>query len=124
MSALRVVVDAGSGLAPWRQVQDQIIRLIARGALAPGTRLPPIRQLAGDLGLASGTIARVYRELETAGWVTTARARGTVVAKAAARSDPAALLRAAATEYVTYARELGADDKTAVAAVRAAYGSP
>ncbi|TVT15074.1 GntR family transcriptional regulator [Amycolatopsis acidiphila] len=121
---MRVVVDAGSGLAPWRQVQDQIIRLIARGALAPGTRLPPIRQLAGDLGLASGTIARVYRELEAAGWVVTARARGTVVAEAAARSDPAALLRAAAAEFATSAKELGADEEAAVAAVRAVWSPP
>jgi GntR family transcriptional regulator len=124
MSALRVVVDADSGLAPWRQVRDQITRLIVRGALAPGTRLPPIRQLAGDLGLASGTIARVYRELEAAGLVATGRARGTVVAEAAARRDPAALLRAAAAEYVTSASELGADEHAAVAAVRAAYRSP
>ncbi|WP_236791386.1 GntR family transcriptional regulator [Amycolatopsis sp. GM8] len=121
---LRVVVDAGSGLAPWRQVQDQIIRLIARGSLAPGDRLPPIRQLARDLGLASGTIARVYRELETAGWVTTARARGTVVADSAARRDPEALLRAAAAEFVTAAKELGAGEDTAVAVVREIYGSP
>ncbi|TNC26952.1 GntR family transcriptional regulator [Amycolatopsis alkalitolerans] len=124
MSTVRVVVDASSGLAPWRQVQDQIIRLISRGALAPGTRLPPIRQLAGDLGLASGTIARAYRELEAAGWVRTARARGTVVAETAERSDPAALLRAAAAEFVSAAKEIGADEETAVSVVRKAYGSP
>ncbi|WP_431877913.1 GntR family transcriptional regulator [Amycolatopsis sacchari] len=122
MTTLRVVVDVRSGLAPWRQVQDQIVRLITHGALTPGTRLPPIRQLAGDLGLASGTIARVYRELEAAGWVRTARARGTVVADTAPRADQAALLRAAAAEFAAAAKDLGVDGETAVAAVREAYG--
>lgn len=124
MTALRVVVDAGSGLAPWRQVRDQITRLITRGALAPGTRLPPIRQLARDLGVASGTIARVYRELEAGGWVTTGRARGTVVADAVPLSDPDTPLRAAAAEFVAAARDAGADEETAVAVVRELYRSP
>jgi DNA-binding transcriptional regulator YhcF (GntR family) len=119
--SLRVVVDNDSGLAPWRQVHDQIIRMIISGALQPGSRLPPIRQLSRDLGLAAGTIARVYRELETAGWVTTARARGTVVAEPTAYPDPAIVLRAAATEFAALARDLGADADTAAKAVRDAY---
>jgi DNA-binding transcriptional regulator YhcF (GntR family) len=119
--SLRVVVDNDSGLAPWRQVHDQIIRVIISGALQPGSRLPPIRQLSRDLGLAAGTIARVYRELETAGWVTTARARGTVVAEPTAYPDPAIVLRAAATEFAALAQDLGADADTAAKAVRDAY---
>lgn len=119
--SLRVVVDTDSGVAPWRQVHDQVIRLITSGALPAAARLPPIRQLARDLGLAAGTIARVYRELETAGWVSTARAKGTVVAEPAARPEPAAVLRSAAAEFAMLARDLGADADTATAAVRAAY---
>jgi DNA-binding transcriptional regulator YhcF (GntR family) len=119
--SLQVVVDNDSGLAPWRQVHDQIVRLIISGALRAGSRLPPIRQLSRDLGLAAGTIARVYRELETAGWVTTARARGTVVAEPTAHPDPAMVLRAAATEFAALARDLGADADTAAKAVLDAY---
>jgi DNA-binding transcriptional regulator YhcF (GntR family) len=121
--SLRVVVDNDSGLAPWRQVHDQIARLIISGALPPGSRLPPIRQLSRDLGLAAGTIARVYRELETAGWVTTARARGTVVAEPATYPDPALVLRTAATEFAALATDLGADADTAAKAVRDAYAN-
>ncbi|MEU3628419.1 GntR family transcriptional regulator [Amycolatopsis coloradensis] len=117
---LKVVVDTDLGVAPWRQVRDQIVRLITAGALAPGTRLPPIRQLARDLALASGTVARAYRELEEGGWVRTARAKGTVVADAAERPGKAALLRAAADEYARAARELGVDRGAALAAVAAA----
>ncbi len=118
---LKIVVDTESGLAPWRQVHDQIIRAITGGALAEGTRLPPIRQLSRDLGLASGTIARVYRELETAGWVVTARARGTVVTTPPSRPGSARLLQAAAAEFATRAQDLGADVETAVDAIRAAW---
>ncbi|AXB48169.1 GntR family transcriptional regulator [Amycolatopsis albispora] len=118
---VKVVVDADSGVAPWRQVHDQLVRLITAGALTPGTRLPPIRQLARDLGLASGTIARVYRELEAGGWVHTARAKGTVVTEAADRPGKTALLHAAAADYARAARDLGVDAETALAAVASAW---
>jgi GntR family transcriptional regulator len=121
---VKIVVDTGTHLPPWRQVHDQIVRAVTAGALAEGTRLPPIRQLARDLGLASGTVARAYRELEAAGWVVTARARGTVVTIPPHRPDPAALLLAAATDYVARARDLGADLGIALDAVRKAYPSP
>ncbi|HVV24966.1 MAG TPA: GntR family transcriptional regulator [Pseudonocardiaceae bacterium] len=124
MTGPLVVVDAASGLAPWRQVHDQLVTLITAGTLAPGTRLPTIRQLAGDLGLAAGTIARTYRELEARGWVTTGRARGTVVAASSDLPDlpdPAAALRSLARDYAARARALGADEDVAAHAVRQAY---
>ncbi|WP_410653031.1 GntR family transcriptional regulator [Amycolatopsis sp. cmx-4-54] len=120
---MKVVVDTELGIAPWRQVRDQIIRLITTGALAPGTRLPAIRQLARDLALASGTVARVYRELEETGWVCTARAKGTVVAELADRPGPAALLRAAADDYARAVTELGVDPDAALDAAAAALKS-
>jgi GntR family transcriptional regulator len=119
--ALRIVVDTDSGLAPWRQVRDQIIRLVTSGALPPGSKLPPIRQLSRDLGLAAGTVARAYRELETASWVTTGRAKGTVVADAAAHPDTSLVLHSAAADFAALARDLGASADTAAEAVRAAY---
>ena len=56
--------------------------LVLAGALRPGARLPSIRQLADDLGLAGGTVARAYRELEADGIVATRGRHGTVVAGA------------------------------------------
>jgi DNA-binding transcriptional regulator YhcF (GntR family) len=117
---LRVVVDADNGVAPWRQVYDQIVRAITTGALAHGARLPPIRQLARDLGLASGTIARVYRELEAGGQVATGRAKGTVVTGPAEQPNRAELLRKAAAEFAVRAYELNAGPAEAVDAVRTA----
>lgn len=117
---LRVTVDADSGVAPWRQVYDQIVRAIVTGALADGAKLPPIRQLARDLGLASGTIARVYRELEAGGLVATGRAKGTLVTAPTERPNRAGLLREAAMDFAARARELDAGQAEAVDAVRAA----
>lgn len=113
MTAPRLVVDLDSGIAPWRQVRDQLGVLIAGGRLPIGTRLPTIRQLAGDLGLAAGTVARAYRELETEGVLATARRRGTVVV-APPRGLVADQVRALTEEYVTRMRAMGVTDVLAV----------
>ena len=70
----------------------------------PGTRLPTVRELAGQLGLAVNTVARAYRELETAGVVETRGRFGTFVA----RADPSdSAMAAAARSYLDVARGLG-----------------
>ncbi|AHH99528.1 GntR family transcriptional regulator [Kutzneria viridogrisea] len=119
MSRALITVDTTSGVPPWRQIHDQIVRVAGGPLLPAGSRLPTIRQLAGDLGLAAGTVARAYRELEAAGITRTARRLGTVVQE---RTGPAPdLLRVAAAEYLARARELGADLEAALEAVRAEY---
>jgi DNA-binding transcriptional regulator YhcF (GntR family) len=123
MSGLGIAVDLQATPAPWRQIRDQVLRAILAGTLQPGDRLPPIRQLARDLGLAPGTVARSYRELETHDWVHTARARGTVVTERT--THPAtAQLHAAAREFTHRARAIGADPELAVQAVLAAFQQP
>ncbi|MDX6240433.1 MAG: hypothetical protein QOG10_5253, partial [Kribbellaceae bacterium] len=59
-----ISVDPGAAKPPYEQVKGQVEQLIRRGELAQGTRLPTVRQLAGDLGLAVNTVARAYKELE------------------------------------------------------------
>ncbi|MHA7268229.1 GntR family transcriptional regulator [Arthrobacter sp. HLT1-20] len=76
----RIVIDLGTATPPYEQVQTQIASLIAVGELRANTRLPTVRSLAADLGVAAGTVARAYKELEAAGLVTTNRRQGTVVA--------------------------------------------
>jgi GntR family transcriptional regulator len=76
----RLVVDTGSATPPYAELHRQLETAVRAGALAPGQRLPPIRQLARDLGLAVGTVARAYRELEAAGLVVGSRGGGTRVA--------------------------------------------
>ncbi|MFD9071084.1 MocR-like pyridoxine biosynthesis transcription factor PdxR [Streptomyces lasiicapitis] len=59
------------------------------GRLAPGTRLPPYRSLAADLGVARNTVADAYAELVAEGWLTARQGSGTRVAERAAPPPPA-----------------------------------
>ena len=83
-----------------------------------GTRLPAVRQLAADLGLAVNTVARAYRELEAAGLVETRGRHGTVVAPG--RDDATDRLHRAADRVRGRGARLGVPPERAVALVRAA----
>jgi len=64
----------------YRQVADQLRRLVASGELVPGTALPSVRQLARDLGVNLNTIARAYRLLESEGFLVIRDRAGVTVA--------------------------------------------
>jgi DNA-binding transcriptional regulator YhcF (GntR family) len=113
-----ITVDHASQVPPFEQIRLSVAGQIHSGQLPPGTRLPTVRQLATDLALAPNTVARAYRELESAGLVITAGRRGTVVAATgdAAQQEAA---RAAAT-FADVARRLGLDRAQALSLARAA----
>jgi DNA-binding transcriptional regulator YhcF (GntR family) len=75
-----LVLDPASSLPPYEQVRSQLAEAIRQGELLPAERLPTVRQLAGDLGLAVNTVAKAYRQLEETGLVETRGRHGTVVA--------------------------------------------
>jgi DNA-binding transcriptional regulator YhcF (GntR family) len=77
---LDIRLDDQSDRLIYQQIVAQIQEAIATGRLLPSQRLPPIRQLADQLEVAPGTVARAYAQLEAAGTVVTGRARGTFVA--------------------------------------------
>ena len=116
-----VDLDAGSPVPPFEQVREQIAAAAASGALPAGTRLPAIRQLATELGLAAGTVARAYRELEADGVVAGRGRNDTVVLPRAGLTDVdrTAGLAAAAGEFAEAAAELGATRLESLEAVRA-----
>ena len=64
------------------QIVDGIREQIALGILAPGEKLPSVRELAGVLAINPNTIQRAYRELEAGGWVTSEAGRGCFVRQA------------------------------------------
>ena len=100
------------------QLRSQIIDGIRGGRLPPGTRLPTVRELAAQLGMAVNTVARAYRELESAGILETRGRFGTFVA----RTDPAdAAMATAAHTYATAAKALGVDKDEALKYVEAAF---
>jgi DNA-binding transcriptional regulator YhcF (GntR family) len=112
---------------PYEQLRRQLASMIQSGVIATGDRLPPVRQLAADLGLAVGTVARTYRELEAAGLVATRRGGGTRVRPPPASPAPAArrqALREHAETYLRHARQLGATDDEVHQAVVEALAGP
>jgi DNA-binding transcriptional regulator YhcF (GntR family) len=115
---LRVVVDLGSAEPPFEQVRAQLAGLIGSGRLLPGERLPTVRALAADLGLAVNTVARAYKELEASGLVETRRRAGTVVASGAHTADVAVAALAGKFAAAAYAAGLG--EAAALDLVRAA----
>ena len=94
-----IVVDMNNPTPPYEQVRREIVEQIRTGELRPGDRLPAIRVLAGDLGLAPGTVARAYTTLEQQGLIRTRRSRGTTVI-APASAPPADARTAAATAAI------------------------
>lgn len=73
-------IDPRSTTPPFEQVRVQLLAQMQDGTLPAGTRLTPVRQLAAELGVAPGTVARAYKELEESGAVETRGRGGTVVA--------------------------------------------
>ena len=108
-------VDRDRDVAPFEQIRAGVVAAIDAGELAPGDRLPTVRGLAGELGVAPNTVARAYRELEAEGVVETRGRHGTRIALDADATHRAAL--AAAHSYVERVTELGLEPDTAVALV-------
>lgn len=107
--SLTIAVRADDPTPPFEQLRSQIAAAIASGVLVAGTKLPPVRQLAGDLGIATGTVARAYKELEQSGLVTTGRRAGTTVIGRPSGSAESALNSLAGT-FIAQARSIGASD--------------
>ncbi len=102
-----LVVDPDSPVAPYEQVRTQVATMVADGSLPAGQKLPTVRQLAADLGLAANTVARAYRELEADGVISTQGRRGTFVRSAAVDAPRAGQAPQAAADYASSVRRLG-----------------
>lgn len=88
----RIILTPGA--PPSDQIRDQLRGLITAGILPKDERLPSVRQLASDLGVAPGTVAKVYKMLEVEGLVVTRIGGGTRVSPDA-QSTPSTVLAAA-----------------------------
>ena len=65
----------------YEQIQSELRRLMLTGALPPGSRLPSVRELAGQLAIHPNTIQRAYRELEADGYILSVAGKGSFVAQ-------------------------------------------
>ena len=111
-----LVLDPQSPVPPYEQVRSQLAAAIESGRLRPAARLPTVRRLASDLGLAVNTVARAYRELEQAGLVETRGRQGSFVAGPPSQTRQLAV--AAARAFLLRMQELGFDDAEAMVIVR------
>ncbi|MEP7048429.1 MAG: GntR family transcriptional regulator [Ilumatobacteraceae bacterium] len=116
-------VDPSRALPVYEQVREQIRRMVAAGTLQPGTRLPTIRQLAADLGLAKGTIERAYELLEHDTVIERHGRNGSYVSDVVRSTahEMAVGLEAGAEALVIVARQLGADEEATLRAVRTVW---
>ncbi|MGA8980092.1 MAG: GntR family transcriptional regulator [Pedococcus sp.] len=122
-AAVVIDIDTESAVPAFEQLRTQLADMIRSGALSTGTRLPSIRQLASDLALAPGTVARAFRELESEGLVTSRVRHGTVVAPVRhTASHSRDQLEEAARGFALVARRLGVSDQAALEAVRTQLG--
>ncbi|MDG4859601.1 GntR family transcriptional regulator [Streptomyces sp. T-3] len=120
---LKLRIQQDAAVAPFEQVRAQISEQARRGKLPVGYKLPTVRGLAEELGLAANTVAKAYRALEADGVIETRGRNGTFIAAAGDAAERKAA--AAAAEYAEQAKRLGLDRAAALAAVedalRAAY---
>ncbi|MGI9824636.1 GntR family transcriptional regulator [Agromyces sp. Marseille-Q5079] len=115
---LAVTIDAEASAPPFEQVRRQVVDAVADGSLTPGTRMPTVRALAADLGLAVNTVAKAYRALEADHVIETRGRAGTFIS---ATGDPATReAQLAAIAYADRVHHLGLDDADALALVEAA----
>lgn len=103
-----VVIDATLAEPPFEQLKRQAGEQIRRGRLRPGDRLPTVRRLADDLGLAPNTVARAYRELEAEGLVVGRGRAGTFVADDASVPPAEGAINEAREAAEAYARTVRA----------------
>lgn len=118
MQPVQLKIDPKSSVPPFEQVRGQLAGQIADGTLPVGLKLPTVRALAADLGIAPNTVARAYRELESAGLLDTRGRAGTFVGS---RGDDARARTAeAAALYVQAVDRLGVSRAEGMRIVRAA----
>ena len=117
---MELIVDQHSPTPPYEQLRVQVLEGVRTGTLSPGDKLPTVRRLAEDLGVAPNTVARAYRELEQDEVIET---RGRLGSFIAATGDPThRQAQLAAVAYAERMRTLGLPAHEALEIVTRALG--
>ena len=109
-AAPRVSIDLGSPTPAYRQIASDLRLHLVEQRLKPGDLLPPIRQLALDLGVHFNTVALAYRILADEGWLELKRRRGAVVM---ARSEPRSMDRTRVDQLLQQLGHIAAELRSA-----------
>ena len=108
--APRVSINLGSPTPAYRQIANDLRGHLVEERIKPGDLLPPIRQLALDLGVHFNTVALAYRMLADEGWLELKRRRGAVVL---ARSAPRSMDRRRVNHLLQQLGHIAAELRTA-----------
>ena len=114
-------VDPSDAAPLWRQIEENVRRLVASGALKPGAAVPSVRDLARELSINPATVAKGYQRLVDGGVLAVKRGEGTFVADkppALARGEREKELEGGAMRYAALAVTLGVSNEEAVEHVR------
>ena len=120
-----LTVDPSSGFPVYRQIMDQVRRMIVAGRLASGEKLPSIRDLAATLQINPLTVGKAYTELERSGIIEMRRGLGMYVrppgARAATDADAPATVTGGAQRFVLEAAQAGLNRADALKVVDDAW---
>ncbi len=118
---MQIRVSSNDGVPIYLQIVNQVKYLVASGRLEPSEQLPPVRKLAEQLLVNPNTVARAYRELETAGVIVTRRGSGVFVSESGsplARREQNRILNERIDMLLTEARQMNVDMEVLVGLVR------
>ena len=118
-------VDPSDSVPLWRQIEENVRRLVASAALKPGAAMPSVRDLARELSINPATVAKGYQRLVDAGILSVRRGEGTFVADrppAPPRGEREKELEMGALRYASLAVTLGAPSDEAVEHVKRSLG--
>ncbi|MEO8586661.1 MAG: GntR family transcriptional regulator [Acidobacteriota bacterium] len=118
-------VDPSDSVPLWKQIEENVRRLVASGALKPGAAVPSVRDLARDLSINPATVAKGYQRLVEAGVLVVKRGEGTFVAEkppALARGEREKELESGARRYAALAVTIGATNEDAMGRVERSLG--
>jgi GntR family transcriptional regulator len=119
-------IDPGDAAPIWRQIEEGVRRLVARGALAAGGPVPSVRDLARELRVNPATVAKAYQRLTDAGVLAVRRGEGTYVADSPppfSTEERRRELHEGAVRYVTLGVSIGAGRDEAVDEVAGVWTS-
>lgn len=78
---LKFHIDAESPIAVYMQIENQILFAIASGRIKENESVPPVKEVATDLGVNSNTVTKAYRDLEIRGLLHARRGVGVRVSE-------------------------------------------
>jgi GntR family transcriptional regulator len=118
-------VDPSDAVPLWKQIEENVRRLVASGALKPGSTMPSVRDLARDLSINPATVAKGYQRLVDSGILVVKRGEGTFVSEkppSVPRGERDKELEGGAMRYASLAVTLGAANEEALAQVKSSLG--